>query len=137
MEGKEFDYFISFKTFLDQYSKENNTVYCMSWHWLLLTAGLPNIQIKDCLKIQNHFQQSLNIHMQSMFANSCFYINGCQGPQWGNFMVVRSISSGFRPDSPAGPDIRCIPNTYQLIQPCELAVREHNSQGSPANKPYV
>ena len=63
MEGKEFDSFIiiSFKTFLDQYSKENNTA--------LLTAGLPNIQIKDCLKIQNHFQQSLNIHMQSMFGN--------------------------------------------------------------------
>ena len=60
MEGKEFDSFISFKTFLDQYSKENNTVYCIA-DWLV-TAGLPNIQIKDCLKIQNHFQQSLNIH---------------------------------------------------------------------------
>ena len=63
MEGKEFDSFISFKTFLDQYSKENIP------YTALLTAGLPNIQIKDCLKIQNHFQQSLNIHMQSMFAN--------------------------------------------------------------------
>ena len=30
MEGKEFDSFISFKTFLDQYSKENNTVYCIA-----------------------------------------------------------------------------------------------------------
>ena len=29
VEGKEFDSFISFKTFLDQYSKENNTVYCI------------------------------------------------------------------------------------------------------------
>ena len=26
MEGKEFDSFISFKTFLDQYSKESNKV---------------------------------------------------------------------------------------------------------------
>ena len=69
MEGKEFDSFISFKTFLDQYSisKEiNNTVYCIAD----LHCWLPSIQIKDCLKIQNHFQQSLNIHnMQSMFAN--------------------------------------------------------------------
>ena len=31
MEGKEFDSFISFKTFLDdQYSKEINTVYCIA-----------------------------------------------------------------------------------------------------------
>ena len=31
MEGKEFDSFISFKTFLDQYSKEiNSTVYCIA-----------------------------------------------------------------------------------------------------------
>ena len=30
MEGKEFDSFMRFKTFLDQYSKENNTVYCIA-----------------------------------------------------------------------------------------------------------
>ena len=30
MEGKEFDSFMHFKTFLDQYSKENNTIYCIA-----------------------------------------------------------------------------------------------------------
>ena len=72
MEGKEFDCFISFKTFLDQYSKENNTVYCIADS---RTAQYSNKRLpKDSKPFPTKFKYS-----QSMFANSCFYINGCQG----------------------------------------------------------
>ena len=65
MEGKEFDSFISFKTCLDQYSNENNTVYCIADS---RTAQYSNKRLPKDLKPFPTFP-SLNIHMKSMFAN--------------------------------------------------------------------
>ena len=75
MEGKEFDSFMRFKTFLDQYSKENNIVYCIADS---RTAQYSNKRLpKDSKPFPTKFKYSYAKYACKQLLR--FYINGCQG----------------------------------------------------------